>query len=235
MPIADFQAKANTTLENISQSEAIHPRNKELIQDSARDQRLNDLAEATVAKNLSRLKVLAEKVEGPFDEMDTADVKDLVDWIQSQDYAPDTVYTYKNVLRSFWKWMKPTENGEAPFEVNWFALTPLETTDTLPQDLLTKEDIEAQIEAAYNPRDKAFIALLYETGARIGELIDLKVGDIEDREHGRKVIIEGKPELDAYRWLNLSPISMIGRTNTRTPRKMHRSGAKFNKGDPMTN
>ncbi|MFB6105065.1 MAG: tyrosine-type recombinase/integrase, partial [Halobacteriaceae archaeon] len=63
----------------------------------------------------------------------------------------------------------------------------------LPQDLLTKEDVEAQIEAAYNYRDKAFIAVLWETGARIGELIDLTVGDIEDRgSKGLKVVIDGK-------------------------------------------
>lgn len=34
--------------------------------------------------------------------------------------------------------------------------------------------------------------MLYETGARIGELIDLTVGAIEDRKHGKKVVIDGK-------------------------------------------
>ncbi len=31
-----------------------------------------------------------------------------------------------------------------------------------------------------NERDRAFIALLWETGARIGELLDLQIGDLED-------------------------------------------------------
>jgi integrase len=43
--------------------------------------------------------------------------------------------------------------------------------DALPKGLLTKEDIEAQADAAKNPRDRAFIWLLYETVARIGEMI----------------------------------------------------------------
>lgn len=41
-------------------------------------------------------------------------------------------------------------------------------------------------------RDRAFIAMLWETGARIGELIDLTVGDIERGETGRYVIVSGK-------------------------------------------
>jgi hypothetical protein len=57
--------------------------------------------------------------------------------------------------------------------------------------------------------------MLYETGARIGELIDLTVGDIEDRQHGKKVVIDGKtgmrrlplvesvPHLN--KWLNQHP------------------------------
>jgi ribosomal protein S27AE len=52
--------------------------------------------------------------------------------------------------------------------------------------------VKTQVEAAKNPRDRAFIMVLYETGARIGELIDLTVGDIEDRTHGKKITIEGK-------------------------------------------
>lgn len=86
---------------------------------------------------------------------------------------------------------------------------------TLPTDLLTRADITALKDACRNPRDRAFIAMLYETGARIGELIDLTVGDIEDHAHGRKVVIDGKtgqrrlPLLESTppinKWLNDHP------------------------------
>ncbi|MDY7083330.1 MAG: tyrosine-type recombinase/integrase, partial [Halobacteria archaeon] len=98
------------------------------------------------------------------------------------------VDTYKKVLRSFWKWMN---DGETTEEVAWISVGN-GGNDKLPQDLLTKEDVEAQIDACKNPRDKAFVSLLWETGARIGELIDLTVGDIEDRAHGKKVTLDGK-------------------------------------------
>lgn len=43
-----------------------------------------------------------------------------------------------------------------------------------------------------NNRDRAFIAVLWETGARIGELIDLTVGDIEDSPIGKHAVVSGK-------------------------------------------
>lgn len=48
------------------------------------------------------------------------------------------------------------------------------------------------IESCANDRDRAFIAMLWETGARIGELIDLCVEDIEDRPTGKHVMVTGK-------------------------------------------
>jgi len=233
MPTADFESKVTDTSENIQASDEIRDRNKELIREYQRDQTLNGLTDATLSRNLSRLKIMAEHVDEPFDEMDKDAVKNLVEWIHSRDYTEETVYTYKNVIRSFWKWMNPTDDGDVPTEVAWITMNPPNGNGaTLPKDLLTKDDIEAQIDAAKNPRDKALISLLYETGARIGELIDLTVGDIEDRKHGKKVVIDGKtgarrlplvesvPHLN--NWLNKHP----------NPEKDAPLWCKIQQGDP---
>lgn len=216
MPTADYEAKVEDTSRNIQESDEIHDRNKDLLREYQRDQTLNGLTDATLSRNLGRMKVVAEHVDQPFDEMDKADVKNVIEWIHGRDYTEETIDTYKNVIRSFFKWMDPDENGDAPETVDWITLSNGNGSNgKLPKDLLTKDDIKRQIEAAKNPRDKALIALLYETGARIGELIDLTVGDLEDRQHGKKVVIDGKtgqrrlplveavPHLNA--WLNRHP------------------------------
>ncbi|MBV0924528.1 tyrosine-type recombinase/integrase [Halomicroarcula limicola] len=193
MPTENYEKRLNETLENIQQSEVICTRNKELLQEYKRDKVLDGLSEATLLKNLTRLKVMAEHLEDQqLDEMDKGDVKDLVAWVHSEYDNEETIDTYKNVIRSFWKWLDPDEDGDAPETVAWIKLNNSTGSDKLPKDLLSKDDIEAQAEAANNPRDRALIWMLYETGARIGELIDLTVGDIEDRKHGKKVVIEGK-------------------------------------------
>lgn len=193
MPIADFEGQLDRTVENIEESEEILERNKELILDYKQDQVLNGLAPATLLKNTQRLKIVAQEAEKPFDEMDKSDVKGLIVWVHNQDYTEETVDTYKTVIKAFWSWLKDAGRDETPEEVKWIQLSNGNGNgDTLPKDLLTKENIENQVDAAKNPRDKAFIYLLYESGARIGELIDLTVGDIEDRKHGKKITIDGK-------------------------------------------
>jgi site-specific recombinase XerD len=63
----------------------------------------------------------------------------------------------------------------------------------LPEDLLTRDDVFALLEHAYNQRDKALISLLYESGARSGEILSLKIKNIERHEKGYYVHFpEGK-------------------------------------------
>lgn len=151
------------------------------------------MSAATQQRNLSYLKIVAEHVgDTRFEDMDTDDVKAVIEWIHDRDLADATVNTYKKAIRQFWIWMDSTDDGDAPPEVAWMKIDSGASKDTLPKDLLTKADTENQVDAAKNPRDKAFIYMLYETGARIGELIDLTVGDIEDRKHGKKAVIDGK-------------------------------------------
>lgn len=215
MPTADFSKRLNGVVSNIEESDEILDQNKDLILDYKRDQMLNGLSDATLLRNTQRLKIFAKQADKPFDEMNKSDVKTLIAWVHDQDYTDETIDTYKNVIKAFWGWLKNSGWNETPNEVKWIQLSNGSDNGKLPKDLLTKKDIQAQIKAAKNPRDKALISMLYETGARIGELIDLTVGDIEDRKHGKKVVINGKtgarrlPLIECVphinNWLNTHP------------------------------
>lgn len=124
-----------------------------------------------------------------FRETTENDVKDIVAWVQGKDLADSTKRDYKVVLKKFYKWLN---GGEYPEKADWIKTTRKNGNSKLPEKLLTEEDIEQLIETAENPRDKAFIALLWETGARIGEILPLKVGAFQDRKEGKKVVISGK-------------------------------------------
>ncbi len=190
MPTADYEAKVERVLEAVKESNEIHPDNADLLHDYRRDKKLNGISAATQQRNLSYLKVTAEHVgDTQFRDMTADDVKDVIAWVHGRDLADATVNTYKKAIRQFWTWMN---DGETPSEVDWMRIDSGATTDTLPKDLLSREDVDAQLDAAKNPRDKALISMLYETGARIGELIDLTVGDIADRKHGKEIVIDGK-------------------------------------------
>ena len=67
MPTDDFTKRLESTIENIEASDEISDPNKKLILDYKRDQVLNGLAEASLLKNVTRLKIVAQHVEKPFD------------------------------------------------------------------------------------------------------------------------------------------------------------------------
>ena len=62
----------------------------------------------------------------------------------------------------------------------------------LPEELLTREEVERLINSARTLRDKAMIAVLYESGARIGEIVTLQRKHVSFDEYGAVVIVNGK-------------------------------------------
>lgn len=62
----------------------------------------------------------------------------------------------------------------------------------LPEEMLTESDVLNLIENAENLRDKAIIALLWDIGARIGEIGTLSLKHIKFDEYGATVNVRGK-------------------------------------------
>jgi hypothetical protein len=114
----DSQQLVEDTLNNIEESDSIHPDNKELLSDYERDLSLDGKSPATIQKRLSHMKIVAEYVgDKPFSEMTKEDVKDLVAGIQERDIAEATFEGYKKIICFFWKWM--SDEDEYPEEVDW--------------------------------------------------------------------------------------------------------------------
>ncbi len=94
-------------------------------------------------------------------------------------------------LKNFYKWIYKTE--EYPEFVKWIKLSN-EGSKKLPAEvLLTEEDIVKLIEVCMNQRDKALIALLWDTGMRVGELLTLKIQDVLFQNEGISYVrVSGK-------------------------------------------
>ena len=59
-------------------------------------------------------------------------------------------------------------------------------------DLISDEDIKAMLRVCDNNRNKAFIKILYETGARISEISTMKVSDVQFDKFGAILDVDGK-------------------------------------------
>ncbi|MFW6048155.1 MAG: tyrosine-type recombinase/integrase [Candidatus Natronoplasma sp.] len=190
MPTQSYDGQIESAKERLKENKDLLDSHIEDILDFDRNLELNDYSQARRYKYLSKLPKLAKELDVPFDEAEKTDIEDVVLWIKRREDINDTTkYDYKVLLKRFFKWVG---GGEYPKCIDWLEINHDQSNNKLPEEMLVEEDIEELTKNALNSRDKALIALLWETGGRIGELIDLTIGSIEDHKHGFKIVVEGK-------------------------------------------
>jgi len=186
----DYEKRVSRILLTIEASNTISPSNKELLESFHRHLLLSGIGPARQQKVMAHLKILAQHVgESSFQDLEKEDIEELVAWLYTRDTTKTTVGDYKQIIKQFWKWM---HYGKEPPETAWIQGKHRTHQKLLPQNLLSPDDIEAMLNVVSNERDRAFIALLWETGARIGELLDLRISEIEEDSALSYVIVSGK-------------------------------------------
>ena len=112
-----------------------------------------------------------------FEETTRKDIEDILDkFISLRSYSPRTILDFKKTLKKFYKWLRGTEN--APPEVSWLKSNNCDDKER-GNKILTEEEIGKLIEIGVTPFEKCFVSMLYETGCRIGEIANIKIGDLE--------------------------------------------------------
>jgi len=149
------------------------------------------LSTRRVIKYLYTLAVIAKWLPKEFVKVDRSDIECLVNKIERSDYAEWTKHDYRVALKKFFRWLRKTEDGYPP-EVRWLSSTMRKNRLKLPHEILTEAEVSALIAAAMNVRDKALIASLYESGCRIGELLSLRLNQLQQHPHGFQITVEGK-------------------------------------------
>ncbi len=206
MPTKSYENDIERAKNRLKESEDILEAHRGTILDFDRHLELNDYSNARRYKYLVRLPKIAKELDVSFEEAERKDIEEVILWIKRKDDISDrTKNDYKILLKRFYKWIG---EGEYPDCVDWLEINHSKSNDKLPEEMLVEEEVKKLIENAKNPRDKAIIILLWETGARIGELIDLTIGSIEDHKHGYKLVVDGKtgsrrlPLIESVPYLN---------------------------------
>lgn len=182
-------------------------------------------------KMITHLRIIArDLLPVSLDKATKPAVQEAVARIEARtDWALYTKRDYKIVLRRFFKWFVYREDWSSKIEypdmVSWIrpALKRKDRCRVKASDLLTPDETSRMIEAAQNPRNRAFVAILYELGARISEVGTMHVGDVTRDEHSLLLDVEGRTGKRTVRlvlfashlvtWLNLHP----ARNNPRMP------------------
>jgi len=141
-----------------------------------------DLSETRVRKYRYTVRTISKMLKKPFSVVTRKDLEGLLIRINRSDYSEWTKRDYKVTLRKFWRFLGKEEL------VSWIKTTMKRNELPLP-NLLAREELMQLVQACKTVRDKALLYALFESGARIDELLSVKLCEIEFDSYGAVLLI----------------------------------------------
>lgn len=165
-------------------------RNKELVEKFVNDCYSDGISHGRVYKYLWHLLKVENLLNKDFDQANSDELKAALRTIElCPAYSENTKRDYRIALKKFYKWIG---NGTVPEPAKWIKTGAKLSKKLLPEDVLSENDIRDLVKAADNPRDKAFIFVLYESGCRIGEILGIKLKNVLFDKYGAQIVVNGK-------------------------------------------
>ena len=179
-------------LERVRKDPEINEKNRKLILEFADKCFADGISKGRLCKLLYTIRYIARYLKIPFPKATKKDIQGVVAEVERcERYAAWTKYDYKVILKKFYKWLKG--NDEVfPEEVRWIHPSVRGSKRTLPEELVTEDEVKRMAEAATHPRDKALVLVLYESGCRIGEIMSLRLKSVQFDEYGAVLRVSGK-------------------------------------------
>ena len=153
---------------------------------------INDgLKERTIDNHIKETIYLLEFVKKPLHDITKEDVENYVFNIENRvrdgeiekSTATQQKIKFKQLLRGI---------GKADI-VDWIKTKNVKSKPKNKDDLLTMAEIELMVNTCTQLRDRVIIALLYDSGCRVGELCNLNISDVEFKDKkGTYIKLDGK-------------------------------------------
>ncbi|MBI5060926.1 MAG: tyrosine-type recombinase/integrase [Candidatus Aenigmarchaeota archaeon] len=188
--IHKFERAVKSRIERIKTDKTISEKNREILLKFANDCYSDRLSHGRVYKHLFQLQKIAKLLKKDFPDATKDDIKMVVREIELSHYSENTKKDFRISIKKFYKWLN---GGEiCPDCARWIKTEIKLNNKKLPEELLTQDEIKQMIKTADNPRDKALIFVLFESGCRIGELITIKMKQVNFDKYGAYMIVNGK-------------------------------------------
>ena len=171
--------------------------------------RIEGCSERTIQYYSVTVVRMLQKIETPVRKISTEEIrKYLVDYQKINDCSKVTVDNVRRNISSFFSWLE---------EEDYILKSPMRRIHKIKtkqpvKEIISDEAIEQLRDHCQCPRDLAMIDLLYSTGIRVGELVNLNISDIDfearecivfgkgDKE--RKVYFDAKAKLHLLNYLH---------------------------------
>lgn len=155
--------------------------------------------EGCSSKTLKYYREILEKfikdIDKPIKETTTDEIRHyLTNYREDRGCSLTSIDNIRRVFSSFYKWLEDEDY------INKSPIRRIHKIKTLTQVKapFTDEEIEKMREGCKNIRDLAIIELLYSTGIRVGELINLNIKDMNFTERSCIVLGKGNKQREVY-------------------------------------
>ena len=175
----------NTFAEN--QTEKTEATNEEFLKLFIDAKKVEGCSERTISFYKSTIEHLLTHTDSPVRKISTEEMRSyLAEYQKINNCSNVTVDNVRRNISSFFSWLE---------EEDYILKSPMKRihkikTKTVVKQVISDEGIEMLRDNCKSKRDLAIIDLLYSTGIRVGELVNLNIDDIN--LDGRECVVYGK-------------------------------------------
>jgi len=192
--IHNYDRRLKAVLDRIRASGQIDDENKLNILKFQQQCFAEGLAASRIVKYVYTLLQIEKMLGKRFEKANRQDIVELVERVErNKKWAEWTKHDFKVTLKKFYRWLRGIQKrGVYPEEVDWITTTVKNSNSRLPEEILTEEEVKRLVQVANNTRDKALVLVSYESGARIGELLNMRIKDVTFDDLGAVTMVTGK-------------------------------------------
>jgi len=154
--------------------------------------RSSEVSQATLLADLIRLNQMSVMLGKKFEDATIQDIEDLIFAVDQRKNSNSTKNKFRQALKSLFRWLKKTGPGDYPPEVRWIRRKKVPLVAIRPEDMISFDDCLRISECASNLRDKALYQCKLDAGCRIGEILTVRVGEVQFNEWGAVLSSDGK-------------------------------------------
>lgn len=157
--------------------------------------KLEGLSDKTIENYANRLRMFFGMVQRKPSEIETNEIRlFLVQYQQQHKVSDRTLDKFRQILNGFFAWCLNEE---------YIAKNPCKNIKEIkyevePRRSLTRFQLERVRRACRSKRDLAIVDVLYSTGCRVTELVNMKFSDLDTVENSIRIIGKGKKHNTVY-------------------------------------
>ena len=182
-------------VERVSNDERISQENGSLLLSFLSAKKIEGCSAKTIKYYQATVEHLFDEIGKPISDITTNDIRSyLAQYQERKQSSKVTIDNMRRIFSSFFAWLE---------DEDYILKSPVRRihkvrTDSLVKEVINDECMELLRDSCTEIRDLAIIDLLASTGMRVGELVQMNIGDIDFQERQCKVFGKGNKEREVY-------------------------------------